>query len=181
MASPANLVKAPQDWLIQQICNWIAHPINNAHIREAMSSRGGWEAWLQLELLFELRALVIAFDISNTVDRERSPIWPDSPKDRIDFWFTWNALDANQELRQHWRLELKRRSKAESHDSFNERVFGGIGKLASYDKIIRPATGSFYEDRRSFYIIDEEVILTFLPQQSFKGIETLTLDSVRSK
>lgn len=128
MASPANLVKAPQDWLIQQICNWIAHPINNAHIREAMSSRGGWEAWLQLELLFELRALVIAFDISNTVDRERSPIWPDSPKDRIDFWFTWNALDANQELRQHWRLELKRRSKAESHDSFNERVFGGIGK-----------------------------------------------------
>ena len=82
--------------LIQQMCDWIVNPINNAHVREPMPSRGGWEVWLQLELLFASRPPVIALKPLNTVDRERSQIWVNSPNDRVDFWFTWNGQDPNQ-------------------------------------------------------------------------------------
>ena len=128
MANPAQRVVAPPDWLIQKICNWIANPTNNAHVREAMLSRGGWEVWLQLELLFAFRPLVIALNQHNTVDRERNQIWVNSPNDRVDFWFTWNGQDPNAGQYLHWGVELKCRTNAESHSVFNGRVLGDFDK-----------------------------------------------------
>ena len=120
ISNPARLDAAPQDWLIQHIRTWIAN--NGEHVHEAMLSRGGWEVWAQLELIFALRPQVGAGD---TVDRELDQIWPQSPKDRVDFWFSWSQQDPHQQPSPRWGVELKCRTQAESHDNFNKRLVEG--------------------------------------------------------
>ena len=125
MANPAHHDPAPQDWLIKEICTWIAIDINNSHVHEAMRSRGWWEVWAQLELLFALRPGVAGI---GEVDREVGGIWPNSPNDRVDFWFKWNAQDPNQQQNLCWGVELKCRTNAEQHSVFNGRVIGDFTK-----------------------------------------------------
>ncbi len=128
MANPAQYVGAPQDWLVQNICNWIAHVDNNAHVREAMRTRGGWEVWLQLELFFAFRREVATLNALNTVNREVPQIWPHSLADRVDFWFTWNGQDPNHGQYLRWGMELKCRTNIESHNDFNGKVLGDFLK-----------------------------------------------------
>ena len=134
MDTKAQLVQGPTDWLIGAVCKWIENDHNNGHVREAMRSSGGWEVWLQLELLFALRPQTE--NLQGKLERERTHIWEQNPIDRIDFWFTWNGQqDPNGELLQRWGLELKCRTNAESHDTFSVRLHGDINKCTQ-----KPAT-----------------------------------------
>lgn len=117
MANPAQQVPIPQDWLIRRICDWIAHANNNARVQEAMQFGGGWEGWLQVELLLALRPQVIAHDGLNAVQREVRRIWPQLRDSRIDFWFSWSGQDPDQIENTGWGLELKCRTNAEDHEA----------------------------------------------------------------
>ena len=123
MANPAQYVAVPQDWLMHGICTWMVDVTNHAHVHEAMLTRGGWEVWAQLELFFAFRSAV-----GNAVDREVNHVWPNSPNDRVDFWFWWNLPDPNQQQNPRWGVELKCRTHAEQHAAFNGRVLGDFDK-----------------------------------------------------
>lgn len=126
MANPAEKVTLPQDWLINQICDWSAQGLNNAHVHEAMASRGGWEVWLQLELLFALRVPVE--QQNGTVTREMNGIWTYSPNNRVDLWFKKDAQYLNPGENQYCGLELKCRTNLENHDTFNKRIWNDFVK-----------------------------------------------------
>ena len=137
--NPAQCDQHPTDWLIKEVCKWINETDNNDHVREAMESSGGWEVWLQLELLFALRPGVVR-GFHGKLEREKTNIWEQSPKARIDFWFTWHEQhDPNDEKLQHWGLELKCRTKAEEHNEFNKRVYLDITKCTQKPEAARTA------------------------------------------
>ncbi|MCJ1287423.1 hypothetical protein MMC26_006773 [Xylographa opegraphella] len=107
----ATDVSNPNDPLITAISNWIA--AKYSCVQEAKKSRGGWEVWAQLELLFLLGP---GFGQQHTLVREQDGIWPGAPGQRIDFWFTFPGQPIV-----NWGVELKCRSTRETHNNFLNR------------------------------------------------------------
>ena len=123
MADDALQDQDPQDWPIWCFRQWILH--NYTHVVEAMHTQGGWEVWAQLELYFAMRNFIGG---NNALAREKNQIWVHSPNDRVDFWFTWGAGDGNGQPYDHWGIELKCRTAAETHANFRGRVLGDFDK-----------------------------------------------------